>query len=161
MLPGERDSQLTEWTWRFFCWLIPYPILATYRGHAGGLASTIYRWSPVAGTSEAHALGGESPLQFLRAACPSFLRAAGWPVGRRELWRSVIGDRKIPSPFPMDFGRKRLAHFVCVLAHLPDQPILNRSPRIICDTRNHCLHFFHPNDLGEYMRGRGHGHGHG
>jgi hypothetical protein len=48
-----------------------------------------------------------------------------------------------------------LAHFVCGLAHLPDQPILNRSPRIICDTRNHCLHFLNPNDLGEYMRGQG------
>src|SRR4030088_1274100 len=90
-----------------------------------------------------------------RGECPQ--RRDGWPEGGVVSafgfpWWKI--RRKIIRPFPMDFGRKKLAHFVYVLAHLPDNPILNHSPRIICDHQNHYLHFFHPNDLGKYMRAR-------
>jgi hypothetical protein len=57
----------------------------------------------------------------------------------------------LPRPFRPAFLSKNTAHFVWEMAHLADNPILICSLRIICDTRNHCVHDFDPTDVGEYM----------
>ena len=62
---------------------------------------------------------------------------------------------KVQSPLRAGFGPKKLAHFTWDLAHLPDNPILNRPPRIISDNRNPCAQLSDPNDPGGSLRKAG------
>jgi hypothetical protein len=71
-------------------------------------------------------------------------------VGRQQANRQEF----CPRPFRPAFLSKNTAHFVWEMAHPVDNPVLICSLRIMCDTRNHCVHDFDPTDVGEYVEGR-------
>jgi hypothetical protein len=85
----------------------------------------------------------------IMAPAAAYRPQRAWGGRGRSL--SVFTSKILLRPFRPAFLSKNTAHFVWEMAHLADNPILICSLRIICDTRNHCVHDFDPTDVGEYM----------